>query len=335
MSQELAIKPINAPALTAAFGGYEDDDLSAGVSAGFGVLSYRGKVWRVNYKGDENKILNADGDPVASVPIIILKAKPQLSKIYYAKSYEEGDDASPDCFSMDGVTPDRSIREPQCASCAACPHNQWGSKVTDAGKETKACADSRRLAVVPAGDVANEMFGGPMLLRVPAASLANLANYDSMLKKANVAYYGVATRIGFDSDVAYPKLTFQYDGKMTEKLGPEHAQIILDHRKGDQVERILDQQVAGEHAAPAAAPTPPPAQSTAPAAVQPIVVEDEPPAPEPAPAAAPEPAPVEESSAPPPAEAKADAEAVDAGATPVAPPEDDIDALVDGLLGGS
>lgn len=331
MSQQLVIKTVNAPALANAFGGYTEDDLSAGVSAGFGVLSYRGKVWRINYKGEEHKLMTPDGDPIPSVKVIILRAKPQLSKIYYAKQYEEGDDASPDCFSMDGVTPDRSIKNPQCQTCAACPQNIWGSKITEAGKETKACSDSRRLAVVPATDVLNEALGGPLLLRVPAASLANLAAYDSMLKQANAAYYGLVTRIGFDSDAAYPKLTFAYDGDATEKLTAEAAQQIIDHRNGEQVVRILDEQVAGEHAAPSETK----AQSAAPpaaAAVTPITVPEK--QPDPAPEPEPAPAPAAESPAAPPASDPPETAAVDAGAAPVAPPADDIDALVDGLLGG-
>jgi hypothetical protein len=352
MSQQLVIKTINAPALANAFGGYAEDDLSAGVSAGFGVLSYRGKVWRINYKGEEHKLLNAEGDPIPSVKVIMLKAKPQLSKIFYHKQYEEGDDASPDCFSMDGVTPDRSVKAPQCGTCAACPQNIWGSKITEAGKETKACSDSRRLAVVPATDVANEALGGPLLLRVPAASLANLAAYDSMLKKANAAYYGLVTRVGFDLEAAYPRLTFTYDGPSTESLTAEAGQQILDHRSGEQVIRILDETQAMEHAAPSDAPAPAP---VTPAAVKPIVVAPAP-APEAAPApavqAAPDPAlanafaeapapaaaldvPATESPAAPPAEAPAPAAAVDTGAAPVAPDPNDIDALVNGLLGAS
>jgi len=346
MSQEIAIKTINAPALAAAFGGYEQDDLSAGVSAGFGVLSYRGKVWRIAYKGETIKLLTQEGDPVPAVRVIMLKAKPQLSKIYYAKQYEDGDDSAPDCFSMDGVTPDRSVKTPQCGTCAACPMNAWGSKITEAGKETKACSDSRRLAVVPANDIRNEALGGAMLLRVPAASLANLANYDAMLKKANAAYYGIVTRIGFDSDAAFPKLTFTYDGPATEQLNASHAEAIIEMRKSDQITRILDEQVVGEHSAVPAAAAPAPAPAPAAAAVAPIVVPEPAPAPAPEPAAvapapapapveAPAPAPVVESPATPPAEAPAEAVAVDAGAAPVAPAEDDIDALVEGLLGGS
>jgi hypothetical protein len=347
MSQEIQIKTISAPALASAFGGYAEDDLSAGVSAGFGVLSYRGKVWRINYKGEEHKLLTPEGDPIPSVRIVMLKAKPQLSKIYYAKQYEEGDDSSPDCFSMDGVTPDRSITTPQCLSCAACPQSVWGSKITEAGKETKACADSRRLAVVPSTDVANEALGGPLLLRVPAASLGNLSAYDSMLKKANAAYFGLVTRVGFDTDAAYPKLTFQYDGAATEGLTPEAGAQILEHRNGEQVIRILDEQQAMEHAAPTDAPAAPTAP--APAVVEPIVVapvavapaavavvaSDPAPAPEPAAIVIPDepaPAPVVESPAVSPASAPAEVAAVDAGAAPDIPAPEDIDALVDGLL---
>ena len=332
MSQQITIKTVSAPALANMFGGYAEDDLSAGVSAGFGVLSYRGKVWRINYKGEEHKLLTPDGDPIPSVKLIMLKAKPHLSKIYYAKQYEEGDDSNPDCFSMDGITPDRSIKTPQCGTCNVCPQNIWGSKITEAGKETKACTDSRRLVVVPATDIANEALGGPLLLRVPAASLANLAAYDSLLKKANAAYYGLVTRIGFDSDAAYPKLTFTYDGPATETLTPADAQLILDHRAGDQITRILDEQIVGEHAATTEAKAQARAPAPVPTAVQPIVVTEPAPAPapEPAPVAA---APVVKSPVAPPAAAPVAVAAVDAGAAPVAPPMDDIDALVNGLLG--
>lgn len=330
MSKEI-IKTIQAPALANVFGGYNEDDLSAGVSAGFGVLSYRGKVWRINYKGEEHKLLTPDGDPIPSVKVIILRAKPQLSKIYYEKQYEEGDDSSPDCFSMDGVTPDRSVKNPQSKTCAACPKNIWGSKITEAGKETKACADSRRLAVVPATDIANEALGGPLLLRVPAASLANLANYDGQLKDANAAYYGLVTRISFDSDAAYPRLMFHFDGNATAQLDESHAKLILEQRDSEKVRRILDEQVAGEHAAPSEAQSKADTPKAESATVTPIVVPEEPaPAPEPEPEKTP--SPENESAAAPPAEKAA---AADAGAAPVAPDENDIDSLVEGLLGGS
>lgn len=119
--------------------------------------------------------------------------------------------------------------------------------MTDDGREVKACQDSRRLVVVPAADVRNEALGGPMLLRVPAASLGNLAAYDGQLKKANAAYFGVATKIYFDSDAAYPKLVFEYDGASTEKLSKADAEAIMELRDSEAAQRILQKSIAAEH----------------------------------------------------------------------------------------
>ena len=181
MGDIIPIKTINAPALANAFG-YQESDLTAGAGVGFAVLTYRGKVWRVVHKGTEHTLKTKDGDPIPSVRVVILRANQNLSKIFYKKAYKEGDNEAPDCYSMDGERPDSSIKEPQSKTCAACPQAAWGSKISDDGRELKACQDSRRLAVVPCNDIANEMFGGPMLLRVPAASLANLVSYDDMLR---------------------------------------------------------------------------------------------------------------------------------------------------------
>ena len=50
------------------------DDLSAGVTGGFAVVSFRGSKWRVKYQGEEHPVLNADGDPIPSLEVVILKA---------------------------------------------------------------------------------------------------------------------------------------------------------------------------------------------------------------------------------------------------------------------
>jgi hypothetical protein len=248
MGDIIPIKPISMPALANAFG-YQESDLTDGAGLGFPVLSYRGKVWRVVHKGSETPLRTPDGDPLPSVRVIILKANKNLSKIFYEKSYAEGDSEAPDCFSMDGERPDPSIKAPPSKTCAACPNAAWGSKVSDDGKELKACQDSRRIVVVPANDIANEAMGGPMLLRIPAASLGNLVAYDDRLKQANAAYFGVATKISFDMDAAYPKLVFDYDGTATAQLTEAHGQQIIEMREHEQVNRILQTQSSQEHKA--------------------------------------------------------------------------------------
>jgi hypothetical protein len=217
----------------------EADDLSAGVTGGFAVMSFKGSRWKIKYQGEEHPILNSDGDPVASLEAVILKANPHITKNYYATGYTEGAAEAPDCFSLDGLRPDPSVEEPQADTCARCPKNVFGSRITPAGKKAKACQDNRRLAIVPAADLTNETFGGPMLLRIPAASLAELAMMGKNLKARGFPYNAVTVRIGFDIDASYPKLTFRPIRPLTDEEAVQVRELLHD----DKLERILAEAV--------------------------------------------------------------------------------------------
>lgn len=227
------------------------DDLTAGASGGFPVISIKGKVFHV-VRGDERVLVtrpDGAGEPAGSIEMVLLKANPALSKIYYEKSYEEGSDDKPTCYSTDGVAPAADAQAPQSQKCAACPHNVWGSRITDNGGKGKACADSRRLAVAPVGQL-NDV----MLLRVPAASLKPLAQYGDLLKKRGVAYPMVSTLISFDWNVAHPALTFKPMGFLSDVMAREVMKVLQSD---------LPSQVAGVNLAAAA-----PAQVAAPAPQQ-------------------------------------------------------------------
>lgn len=244
------------------------DDLSAGAGGQFAVVSFRGKTWRIKYQGEENPILNADGDPQASLEVVIVKGNPNLSKNYYEQAYVEGASEAPTCLSLDGIAPDPSAAKPQSSTCASCPHNVFGSRITPAGKKAKACQDNRRLAVVPAGDIINESLGGPMLLRVPASSLADLATYSKGMKAKGFPYNAIVTRIGFEMDAAFPKLTW----KAVRPLTDDEAQQVADLLAGDIVHRVLADNEF--HSTKAGSPAePPPAAKPAPAA-KPVVDTD-------------------------------------------------------------
>ena len=202
-----------------------NDDLSAGVSGGFAVLAFRGSKWRIKSGGEEHPILNEDGDPISSLRVLILKGNRHISKNFYAGSYEEGSADHPDCFSVDGIHPDAGVESPVSKTCATCPNNVFGSRITESGKKAKACSDSRRLAVVPEGDFANELYGGPMLLRVPPASLNELAAFTKKMKAKNFPYNTIITRVSFDLDTAYPKLMFNAVRPLTD----DEADTILEH----------------------------------------------------------------------------------------------------------
>lgn len=180
---------------------------AAAVSVGgFPVVSIKGKVFHVQ-RGDERTLITKPGDddePASALEVIILSANPNKSKVFYDKGFEEGSVAKPTCYSNDGVAPAADAESPQAKKCAVCPHNQWGSRVTDNGGKGKACGDSMRLAISPSGQV-----NDPMLLRVPAATLKTLGQYGAQLAKRGVEPHHVITKIGFDYSVAHPALTFK------------------------------------------------------------------------------------------------------------------------------
>jgi hypothetical protein len=280
-----ALVPQNFGSISAKFAAVPvENDLSAGVQAGFGIIGYKGKVWSTRYRGTNTPLMRPDGDgPRNSIEVVILKASGHVSKIFYEGGYEEGSASPPDCYSTNGVTPDAGSQKKQAATCALCPKNQWGSRITPQGKQGKACSDSKRLAVTPLGDIANEGMGGPMLLRVPAASLRDLAAYGEKMQALGYPYYAIGTRISFDPQEAYPKFAFS----AIRPLSDPEADIVVPLRDQRQVATIL-----AEGSEMQAAPAP--VQQLASAFEQP-------PAPAPAPAPQPAPAPVQVAPAPQPA----------------------------------
>lgn len=215
-----------------------EDDLGAGVITGYGTIGYKGKVWSTRYQGVETPLMRDDGDgPRGSIEVVIIKASSFIAKRYYANGFTDDAKLAPDCQSVDGVKPDPSVINKQSSTCAACPMNAWGSRVTDAGKQGKACSDSKRVAVIPLNDLANELLGGPMLLNIPAASLKDLKGYGDKLSSLSYPYYAVGTRISFDPSQAYPKFAFS----AMRPLDDAEAREILRLRDDPRVARIISE----------------------------------------------------------------------------------------------
>jgi hypothetical protein len=320
MSTDVVLFDANTSVVSSKFAGLADqiaDDLSAGVGGGFAVLSIKGSRFRVKYQGQEHPILDDKGDPVGSIEAVIIKSNDVLTKQYYTSGFVEGSSEAPVCFSLDGKVPSPQSPQPQHTSCAVCPKNAFGSKINaETGKKSKACQDNRKLAIVPLLDLKNELFGGPMLLRIPAAALKDLAMFGDTLKARGYPYNAVAVRIGFDISVSYPKPIF----KAIRVLNDAEADQVLEWYQSDAVQKILadfDADIAPTSAEPpkdelfeqpppaAAAPPPPPPPAPKPAA-KPVATPPPPPSTvvtgvqfgkKPAPAA--------QAAAPPPAQVKA------------------------------
>lgn len=272
-----------APAAAIFQGVDAGDDLSGGITGGYGMIRIRGKVWTVHYRDLEQQLMRADGDgPMGTIELVILKANPHLSKTWYENGWDENSNNPPDCSSANGVVPDNNVPKKQSAVCATCPRNQWGTAAN--GGKGKACGDHRRLAVTPAADIANEAFGGPMLLRCPAASLQDLAAFDTKYKQAGYPYFSLVVKIGFDPKESYPKLVFSAVRPLTAAEG----QLVMTLRNSDAVGRVIADAPPPQATAPHAAAQPPQEQlfeqapNNTPVAA--VTVQQAAPAPAPAPA---------------------------------------------------
>jgi hypothetical protein len=235
MNQVMTIDPAFNQPLPAVFQGMDaGDDLSGGITGGYGLLRIRGKVFTIHYQQQEITLMRDDGDgPKGSVELVIVKANPHLSKTWYENGWDENNSNPPDCASANGVVPDAGVPKRQSPACANCPRNQWGTGAN--GGKGKACADHRRLAIVPLMDLNNEAFGGPMLLRCPAASLQDLAAFDAKYKAAGYPYFSLGVRVAFDPKESYPKLVFS----AIRPLGEQEAALVVQLRNSDATARVI------------------------------------------------------------------------------------------------
>jgi hypothetical protein len=286
-------------------------DLTSHAGGGFPVISIKGKAFAVVRDG-ERTLLRNPKDPesaATSLDVVLLKVNKGTSKVFYLKGYDKdtSEGQKPDCYSADGIAPAADADNPQAKKCATCPHNQWGSRVSEKGAtKGKACSDTVRMAVAPAGQL-----NDPMLLRVPPASIKALGEYGQALAKRGVGYNMVVTKVAFDMEAESPKLTFKPVGLLDDDGWSQVQETIAS----DVVASILGTNPVAAPALPAAATeeeeAPKPVKKAAPA-----VEEDE--APKPVKKA--KPAPVVEDEAPKPAKKAAVVEA-----------SDDIDFDLDGI----
>ncbi len=171
-------------------------------TAAIGGIS-QGQGPHISITGNRFTLIDAAGNqrPIQTLylDVCIIDANPVVSKIFYDpnKRYDPsgGDNSPPICFSDNGQGASAQASQPQNTSCQLCPWNAWGSAVSQmTGKQTKACNDVKKLAVVVPG-----MGPMPFLLRVPPATLKNLAQYTNTMKGHGVDLPDALTRLEFES----------------------------------------------------------------------------------------------------------------------------------------
>lgn len=252
MSQMIPFQPSALPAhLQQAAGGAQDNLIAASGTGGGQQVDH------ISIKGGRFHIVRNGQQPVTlqlfALQVIIVHANPGITKAFFEGAWNPDAEAeAPICSSDDGVVPRADADKPQCNTCAACPQNQFGSKINpQTQKQGKACMDKKTVAVVTPGAEGGEM----LRLQIPAASLKDFGAY---LRSLPVKYCYVVTEISFDTTVSYPKLLF----KPVAYVSEQGAAVITARHDSDEAKAMAG--VAG--ATPMRSPAPQQAALAAPPA---------------------------------------------------------------------
>jgi hypothetical protein len=187
---------------------------ASNVATSYPLLSIRGKEFTFRLPDGRAQRHEQNGFAVPFLDVVLVEGSPLLSKTYYEKGFDPNEFTRPDCWSLDSVKPDPSSPKLQSVTCATCPQNMFGSRVTPAGKKAKACQDYRRVVVLLPHQVGSEQ-ATPMALRVPQSSLRNLKAHAELLERYGVDMKACITRLSFSNE-AFPQLLFTYVNILTE-----------------------------------------------------------------------------------------------------------------------
>jgi hypothetical protein len=238
MSNITLFSPSNVPAFA------RNNELSDTAKAltGGGVSNTK----RISIKGGVFRLV-AGGKEVAAIDdrhleVIIVKAAPKVSRIFYAAQYDADNITGPDCWSNDGERPDASAQNKQADTCMTCPKNIAGSGQGN----SRACRYQQRLAVV----LANNPSGDVMQLTLPATSVFGKEEGDKRPLQAYARYLAVqnppvnpeqiVTEMRFDTKAESPKLFF----KPVRWLTDDEYEIIKEQAESVDAQRAVVMTVA-------------------------------------------------------------------------------------------
>lgn len=224
----------------------EADSLADGIGQGYAVIGYKGKVWTIRHRGEKKVFVRPDdGTPAAYLDVVVLTQAKNKSKSYYLKWDPNSENAGerPICASLDGVVPDEDVQQKQAESCSLCPRNVW--RTDHNGRKTRECTDYKRLAVLVMPVQTKPIFGEPLMepafLRIPPASLNNLATLGEQMARQGYHYATYIMRITFDPNESHPKMMFRALQGLTDAEAP----VILKLREDPQCERIIGANTVG------------------------------------------------------------------------------------------
>ena len=185
--------------------------------------------------------LKFDGSPIPGNHMSVVILDSVLANTYYAERYDADSPAAPDCYAFgrdpDEMAPHEDSASPCSDRCAGCDMNEFGS--ADQGRG-KACANRRRLALIPAGMLAeNGEYTPPedgdlesaevAYLAVPPTSTRGFAAFVKKLKSSlKRPPHGVVTKISVVPDTkSQLKVLFE----VIEAVSGEDAGVVIERNR--------------------------------------------------------------------------------------------------------
>lgn len=172
--------------------------------------------------------------PGNQMEVVILAAV--YRNVWYSGRYDPNNIQNPNCFALaeddDGMAPHANVKEPVHASCEGCPKVEWKSD-PNTGKG-KACKESRRLVLIPAGalvDVDSVKKAEMALLDLPVTSQKNYGQFVNIAASSTgLPPYAVVANISVVPDA---KTQFKVNIQPIRVAGGKEIIMALKARKED------------------------------------------------------------------------------------------------------
>lgn len=185
--------------------------------------------------------LKFDGSPIPGnhMSVVILDA--MLANTFYEDRYDADNAKPPACYAFardqEEMAPHEDSAKPQSDRCVGCEMNEYNS--ADQGRG-KACANRRRLALIPAGMLAEDgSYTPPEAEDLESAEVAYLAvpptsirGYAAYVKKTAQLHkrppHGVVTKVAVVPD---NKTQLKVLFEVIEKVDGECSRIVIERNK--------------------------------------------------------------------------------------------------------
>jgi len=190
--------------------------------------------------------LSWQDSPLPNNEMIVIVLDTIFENVFYEGRYDPDTPQGPTCFAFareeDELAPHIIVKDAGQAQsldgCKNCEHNEWGSADTGKGK---ACRNTRRVAMIPAGQISRsgevEVFEDEDhyasttvgFMKLPVTSVKGYANYVKQVAGAlKRPPFGIITRVAVVPDA---KTQFKVIFEPIEKVSDDLMSAIMERRE--------------------------------------------------------------------------------------------------------